>query len=212
MNVSDSEVVASILAKDGYTPWRARGGGPGAVEHLQHPGEGGVHGDAAHQRDEQPEGRNKELKVGVLGCMAERMREDLLVKKKVVDLVVGPDAYRTLPELLDEVGRRAESRERAAEPGGDLRRDRAGAPGQQRGNGLSSPSCGAATTCAPSAWCPSPGAGSAAAMPIASWRNAASSVAQRLQGSDAVGAERGFVQIPLERGQNPSAKSLPQGA
>jgi tRNA-2-methylthio-N6-dimethylallyladenosine synthase len=48
--------------------------------------------------------RNKGLKVGVLGCMAERMREDLLEKKKVVDLVVGPDAYRTLPELLEKVG------------------------------------------------------------------------------------------------------------
>ena len=48
--------------------------------------------------------RNKDLKVGVLGCMAERMREDLLEKKKVVDLVVGPDAYRTLPELLEKVG------------------------------------------------------------------------------------------------------------
>jgi tRNA-2-methylthio-N6-dimethylallyladenosine synthase len=40
--------------------------------------------------------------VGVLGCMAERMREDLLEKKKVVDLVVGPDAYRTLPDLLEK--------------------------------------------------------------------------------------------------------------
>lgn len=36
--------------------------------------------------------------------MAERMREDLLEKKKVVDLVVGPDAYRTLPDLLEKVG------------------------------------------------------------------------------------------------------------
>ncbi len=50
-----------------------------------------------------------DMKVGVLGCMAERMREDLLKQKKVVDLVVGPDAYRSLPFLLDEVdgGQRA---------------------------------------------------------------------------------------------------------
>jgi tRNA A37 methylthiotransferase MiaB len=56
MNVSDSEVVASILAKDGYTPvQRAEEADLVLVEHLQHPGESGVHGAAAHQRDEQPE-------------------------------------------------------------------------------------------------------------------------------------------------------------
>ena len=43
------------------------------------------------------------LMVGVLGCMAERMKEKLLEKEKLVDLVVGPDAYRELPRLVGEV-------------------------------------------------------------------------------------------------------------
>ncbi|MFO7447031.1 MAG: tRNA (N6-isopentenyl adenosine(37)-C2)-methylthiotransferase MiaB [Ignavibacteriaceae bacterium] len=41
------------------------------------------------------------LIVGVLGCMAERLRKDLIEEKKIVDVVVGPDEYRRLPELID---------------------------------------------------------------------------------------------------------------
>ena len=43
--------------------------------------------------------RNQNLKVGVLGCMAERLKDQLL-ENKVVDLVAGPDAYRDIPRLL----------------------------------------------------------------------------------------------------------------
>ena len=46
---------------------------------------------------------NKDLKVGLLGCMAERLKEKLLDEEKIVDLVVGPDSYKDLPNLLDEV-------------------------------------------------------------------------------------------------------------
>lgn len=48
--------------------------------------------------------KRKNLKVGILGCMAERLKEKLLEQEHAVDLVVGPDAYRKLPELLKEVG------------------------------------------------------------------------------------------------------------
>lgn len=41
--------------------------------------------------------------VGVLGCMAERLKEQLLVKDKSVDIVAGPDAYRDLPRLIEAV-------------------------------------------------------------------------------------------------------------
>ena len=47
--------------------------------------------------------KNSNLKVGVLGCMAERLKEKFLIEEKIVDLVVGPDAYRDIPNLLREV-------------------------------------------------------------------------------------------------------------
>lgn len=105
MNVSDSEVVASILAKDGYT----------AVNSAEEADLVLLNTCSIREKAEYTvlqrinemnnlKARKKGLKVGVLGCMAERMREDLLEKKKVVDLVVGPDAYRMLPELLEQVG------------------------------------------------------------------------------------------------------------
>ena len=45
--------------------------------------------------------------VGVLGCMAERLKEQLLIKEKLVDIVAGPDAYRDLPRLIEVVQVRA---------------------------------------------------------------------------------------------------------
>ncbi|MCB0759859.1 MAG: tRNA (N6-isopentenyl adenosine(37)-C2)-methylthiotransferase MiaB [Flavobacteriales bacterium] len=105
MNHSDSEIVASILAKDGYelaaTPEEAD---------LVLLNTCSIREKAEYtvmQRINEMnnlKAKNKGLKVGVLGCMAERMKENLLVEKRVVDLVVGPDAYRSLPQLLDEVG------------------------------------------------------------------------------------------------------------
>lgn len=52
---------------------------------------------------------NKELTVGVLGCMAERIKDRILEQEHLVDIVVGPDAYRDIPRLLEEVddGRKA---------------------------------------------------------------------------------------------------------
>jgi tRNA-2-methylthio-N6-dimethylallyladenosine synthase len=105
MNVSDSEVVASILAKDGYTPVKSAEEADLVLLNTCSIREKAEY--TVLQRINEMnnlKARNKGLKVGVLGCMAERMREDLLEKKKVVDLVVGPDAYRTLPELLEKVG------------------------------------------------------------------------------------------------------------
>jgi tRNA-2-methylthio-N6-dimethylallyladenosine synthase len=46
---------------------------------------------------------NPGMKVGVLGCMAERLKDQFLEQEKIVDLVVGPDAYKDLPNLLKEV-------------------------------------------------------------------------------------------------------------
>ena len=104
MNFSDSEIVASILAKDGYRTTAK----PEEAD-LVLLNTCSIRDKAEQTVLQRIDGlntfkkKNPELKVGVLGCMAERMREDLLVKKKLVDLVVGPDAYRSLPTLLDEV-------------------------------------------------------------------------------------------------------------
>ena len=53
--------------------------------------------------------QNPKMLVGVLGCMAERLKDKFLEEEKLVDIVVGPDAYRDLPNLIDEVndGRKA---------------------------------------------------------------------------------------------------------
>jgi tRNA-2-methylthio-N6-dimethylallyladenosine synthase len=48
--------------------------------------------------------KNPSMVVGILGCMAERLKKNLLEEEKLVDLVAGPDAYRDLPHLIDEVG------------------------------------------------------------------------------------------------------------
>jgi tRNA-2-methylthio-N6-dimethylallyladenosine synthase len=53
--------------------------------------------------------------VGVLGCMAERLKSKFLRRREMVDIVVGPDAYRTLPVLIEEA-KPAESRERFIKP------------------------------------------------------------------------------------------------
>ena len=104
MNHSDSEIVASILAKDGYETTSTPEGADLVLLNtcsIREKAENTVLqriNEMKHYKHAKPD-----LKVGVLGCMAERMREDLLVKKRVVDLVVGPDAYRSLPSLLDEV-------------------------------------------------------------------------------------------------------------
>ena len=104
MNVADSEVVAAILQNKRY-------------EITQVPSEANLIlintcsiRDNAEQR---VRGRLENFRqykkkknapiVGVIGCMAERLKDKLLEQEKIVDLVVGPDAYRNLPQLIDTV-------------------------------------------------------------------------------------------------------------
>lgn len=112
MNVSDSEIVASVLRENGY----------GLTHDAQHADVVLLNTCAIRENAEQKVRRrldafraqkrkqNPNLKLGVLGCMAERLRHKLLEEEKLVDLVVGPDAYRDLPRLLsvaDETGQAA---------------------------------------------------------------------------------------------------------
>ena len=104
MNFSDSEIVASILAESGFGPTRN-------IEEADL-----ILINTCSIREKAEETVRKRLRVfdiqkqarpgtmvGVLGCMAERLKKKLLEEEKLVDLVVGPDAYRELPALLEEV-------------------------------------------------------------------------------------------------------------
>ena len=105
MNFSDSEIVASILAEEGYN----------TTNLLEEADLVLVNTCSIRDKAEQTirkrlekynavkRDSNPKMKVGVLGCMAERLKEKFLEEEKIVDLVVGPDAYKDLPNLLQEV-------------------------------------------------------------------------------------------------------------
>jgi tRNA-2-methylthio-N6-dimethylallyladenosine synthase len=110
MNFADSEIVNSILTDTGLQPVKT----PELADIIL------VNTCSIRENAEQKiwnrlkffrsvKRANKELTVGILGCMAERVREKFMEKEKLVDLVVGPDSYRELPTLLNEVddGRKA---------------------------------------------------------------------------------------------------------
>jgi tRNA-2-methylthio-N6-dimethylallyladenosine synthase len=104
MNFSDSEIVASILANNGYN----------TTQQLEDADLVLVNTCSIRDKAEQTVRKrlekynavkkiNPTMKVGVLGCMAERLKSKFLEEEKIVDLVVGPDAYKDLPNLLNEV-------------------------------------------------------------------------------------------------------------
>ena len=104
MNLNDSEIVAAILSKQGYN----------TTHLLEEADLVLINTCSIREKAEQTVRKrlekynavkkiNPTMKVGVLGCMAERLKAKLLEEEKIVDLVVGPDAYRDLPNLLEEV-------------------------------------------------------------------------------------------------------------
>lgn len=105
MNFSDSEIVASILTDQGYN----------TTQNLEEADLVLVNTCSIRDKAEQTvrkrlekynavkRDHNPKMKVGVLGCMAERLKTKFLEEEKIVDLVVGPDAYKDLPNLLAEV-------------------------------------------------------------------------------------------------------------
>jgi tRNA-2-methylthio-N6-dimethylallyladenosine synthase len=103
MNVADSEVVAAILATKGYK----------TAENIDEAGLILINTCSIRDNAEQKvwnrlktlrsmKKKKKGLVVGLIGCMAERIKEKVIETEQMVDLVVGPDAYRDLPMLLDE--------------------------------------------------------------------------------------------------------------
>ena len=103
MNFSDSEIVASILNKEGF----------GATRNFAEADLIFLNTCSIREKAEQTVRKRltefKKLKrsrpstlIGVLGCMAERLKSKFLEEEKLVDIVVGPDAYRTLPQLITD--------------------------------------------------------------------------------------------------------------
>lgn len=104
MNLNDSEIVASILSEQGYN----------TTTLLEDADLVLVNTCSIREKAEMTIRKrlekynavkriNPNMKVGVLGCMAERLKEKFLEEEKIIDLVVGPDAYRDLPNLLQEI-------------------------------------------------------------------------------------------------------------
>jgi len=104
MNFSDSEIVASILSKAGYNTTNVVDEADLVL----------INTCSVREKAEQTIRKRLEqfnvykrkkplMKVGVLGCMAERVKHAFLEEEKIVDMVVGPDAYKDLPNLLEEV-------------------------------------------------------------------------------------------------------------
>ena len=104
MNFSDSEIVASILGEAGYATTRELKKANLVLLNTCSIREKAE--QTVRNRLEQFSGikkSNPNLKVGVLGCMAERLKSKLLEEEKIVDLVAGPDAYKDLPSLVKDV-------------------------------------------------------------------------------------------------------------
>jgi tRNA-2-methylthio-N6-dimethylallyladenosine synthase len=104
MNFADSEIVASILQKEGHT----------VVSDIEQADYILINTCAIRDNAEQRirkrlhdlralQQRHKQLRIGILGCMAERLQSQLMVEEENVSFVVGPDAYRRLPDILTQV-------------------------------------------------------------------------------------------------------------
>ena len=101
MNFSDSEIVASIMQGIGYATTRQMEEADVILLNtcaIRDNAEQKIWGRLREIRTSKK--KNQDLVIGVLGCMAERLKNDLLEKEKLVDIVVGPDAYRDLPNLI----------------------------------------------------------------------------------------------------------------
>lgn len=104
MNFSDSEIVASILKEDGFTTTTDFNEADVIFVNTCAIRENAEQRVRARLHDFKKAKKNKpDLIVGVLGCMAERLKSKLMEEEKLVDIVAGPDSYRDLPNLIDTV-------------------------------------------------------------------------------------------------------------
>lgn len=104
MNFADSEVVATIMAENGYSTINSEEDADIVFINtcsIRDNAEQKIRNRLSQLKGNKK--KNKELIVGILGCMAERLKDQLMEEEKLVDIVVGPDAYRDLPSLVAEV-------------------------------------------------------------------------------------------------------------
>ncbi len=105
MNFSDSEVVASIMNANGYATTRNVDEADVVLINtcsIRENAELRVRNRLTEFKSKKA--KKPDLVIGILGCMAERLKKSLLEEEQLVDLVAGPDAYRDLPNLVEEVG------------------------------------------------------------------------------------------------------------
>ncbi len=110
MNMNDSEIVASILSKQGYNTTSVLEEADLVLINtcsIREKAETTVRNRIKHFNSLKKQ--KPSTKIGLMGCMAERLKDKLLEEEKLVDMVVGPDAYRDLPNLINELedGRKA---------------------------------------------------------------------------------------------------------
>lgn len=102
MNLADTELVRGILINHGYELTEKTDDADVVLLNtcsIREKAEERIYGRLGNFKN--VKNSNSNLVVGILGCMAERLRKDLMEEKKIVDLIVGPDEYRRLPELID---------------------------------------------------------------------------------------------------------------
>ncbi len=102
MNLADSEIVKSILKDKGYDFTEDLNSANVVLLNtcsVRDNAEQRIYGRLGNIK--KIKDNNPDTVIGILGCMAERLRKDLIEEKKIVDLVVGPDEYRRLPEFID---------------------------------------------------------------------------------------------------------------
>jgi len=110
MNFADSEIVAAIVKADGYSTTDSETDADVIFLNtcaIRENAEQKIHHRL--QSLKPLKRKNPKLVIGVLGCMAERMKQSLFEQEKIVDLIAGPDAYRSIPQLIElaESGQKA---------------------------------------------------------------------------------------------------------
>ena len=104
MNFSDSEIVASILTESQYIPTENYKEADFIFINtcsIRDNAEQRVRNRLQEYKSQKK--RNPSIKIGILGCMAERLKEKLLEEENFIDLIIGPDAYRDLPALISDL-------------------------------------------------------------------------------------------------------------